>query len=74
MSLKDVLSWQSESISKALTFVTEKGLKKEAVNVFKLVQIYMSDRKNATIILFLMYCFWKIGPSKVFLDQYLAET
>ena len=44
MSLKDVLSWQAEGISKALTFVQEKSLKKEAVNVFKLVQIYMSDR------------------------------
>jgi len=45
MSLKDVLSWQSEAISKPLTFVREKGLKKEAVTIFKLVQIYMSDRK-----------------------------
>merc|ERR1719193_1104349 len=45
MSLKDVLSWTAESISKPLTFVTDKSLKKEAVNVFKLVQIYMSDRK-----------------------------
>ena len=31
--------------SKPLTFVNEKQLKKEAVGVFKLVQIYMSDRK-----------------------------
>jgi len=45
MSLKDVLSWTSESISKPLTFVNEKNLKKEALAVFKLVQIYMSDRK-----------------------------
>lgn len=45
MSLKDVLSWQPDSISKPLTFVTDKTLKKEAVAVFKLVQIYMSDRK-----------------------------
>jgi len=45
MSLKDVLSWQDESISKPLTFVNEKQQKKEAVAAFKLVQIYMSDRK-----------------------------
>merc|ERR1719187_18482 len=45
ISLKDVLSWTAESISKPLTFVNEKNLKKEAVAVFKLVQIYMSDRK-----------------------------
>eukprot|EP00090_Calanus_glacialis_P003765 TRINITY_DN12798_c0_g1_i1.p1 TRINITY_DN12798_c0_g1~~TRINITY_DN12798_c0_g1_i1.p1 ORF type:complete len:1185 (-),score=141.46 TRINITY_DN12798_c0_g1_i1:1321-4875(-) len=45
MSLKDVLSWQAESISKPLTFVNEKNLKKEALAVFKMVQIYMSDRK-----------------------------
>ena len=31
--------------SKPLTFVNEKSQKKEAVGVFKLVQIYMSDRK-----------------------------
>ena len=31
--------------SKPLTFVNEKNQKKEAVSVFKLVQIYMSDRK-----------------------------
>ena len=31
--------------SKPLTFVNEKNQKKEAVAVFKLVQIYMSDRK-----------------------------
>ena len=31
--------------SKPLTFVNEKSQKKEAVAVFKLVQIYMSDRK-----------------------------
>ena len=31
--------------SKPLTFVNEKQQKKEAVAAFKLVQIYMSDRK-----------------------------
>merc|ERR1719193_1719004 len=45
VSLKDVLSWQAEAISKPLTPLTEKNLKKESVAVFKLVQIYMSDRK-----------------------------
>jgi len=35
---------QTVCFSKPLTFVTDKLLKKEAVNVFKLVQIYMSDR------------------------------
>merc|ERR1719187_3181439 len=45
MSLKDVLSWQAESLSKPLTCVSDKSLKKEALEVFKLVQIYMSDRK-----------------------------
>ena len=33
------------SFSKPLTFVNEKNLKKEALAVFKMVQIYMSDRK-----------------------------
>ena len=33
------------AFSKPLTFVNEKNLKKEALAVFKMVQIYMSDRK-----------------------------
>jgi hypothetical protein len=33
------------AFSKPLTFVNEKNQKKEALAVFKMVQIYMSDRK-----------------------------
>ena len=40
--------------SKPLTFVNEKNLKKEAVAVFKLVQIYMSDRKAKAMMMVVM--------------------
>ena len=40
--------------SKPLTFVNEKNLKKEAVAVFKLVQIYMSDRKAKVMMMVVM--------------------
>lgn len=45
LSVKDILSWSEEPIRKPLTCVAEKSLKKDAVEAFKLVQIYMGDRK-----------------------------
>ena len=46
--------------SKPLTFVNEKSQKKEAVAVFKLVQIYMSDRK-AKVLIFLFFFIQKLN-------------
>eukprot|EP00096_Caligus_rogercresseyi_P014810 TRINITY_DN7301_c0_g1_i1.p1 TRINITY_DN7301_c0_g1~~TRINITY_DN7301_c0_g1_i1.p1 ORF type:complete len:640 (+),score=195.85 TRINITY_DN7301_c0_g1_i1:504-2423(+) len=45
MTVKDILSWAPEGISKPLTCLSEKGAKKEAIETFKLIQIYMGDRK-----------------------------
>ena len=45
LSVKDILSWTEEPIRKPLTCIAEKSMKKEAVESFKLVQIYMGDRK-----------------------------
>ena len=45
LSVKDILSWTEEPIRKPLTCIAEKSLKKDAVESFKLVQIYMGDRK-----------------------------
>jgi hypothetical protein len=45
LSVKDILSWTEEPIRKPLTCISEKSLKKDAVESFKLVQIYMGDRK-----------------------------
>jgi hypothetical protein len=39
-----IFSFGTFFCSKPLTFVRDKSLKKEAIAVFKLVQIYMSDR------------------------------
>ncbi len=46
LSVKAILTWTTESISKPLTCVSsEKVAKKEAVQAFRLIQIYMGDRK-----------------------------
>ncbi len=45
VSVKDLLSHTKESIRKPLTCVTDKALKKEAIEVFRLIQIYMGERR-----------------------------
>lgn len=45
MTVKDILSWTEEPIRKPLTCLTDKTLKKDAVESFRLLQIYMGDRK-----------------------------
>lgn len=45
MTVKDILSWTEEPIRKPLTCISDKSMKKEAIETFKLVQIYMGDRK-----------------------------
>lgn len=42
----NLLSWSKDSIKRPLLSTTDKILKKEASNVFKLIQIYMGDRKS----------------------------
>ena len=47
LSIKAILSWTTEAINKPLTCLPtdEKAAKKEAVLAFRLIQIYMGDRK-----------------------------
>ena len=45
MTVKDILAWTQEPIGKPLTCLADKTSKKEAIEVFRSVQIYMSDRK-----------------------------
>ena len=45
----DLLSWSKESIPKPLLRTTDKILKKEAPETFKLIQTYMGDRKSKPI-------------------------
>ena len=45
LSVKDILSHTKESIRKPLTCVTDKALKKEAIEIFRLIQIYMGERR-----------------------------
>ena len=47
LSIKAILSWTTDAISKPLTSLPtdEKSVKKEAVQAYRLIQIYMGDRK-----------------------------
>ena len=47
LSIKAILTWTTEAINKPLTSLPtdEKAAKKEAVLAFRLIQIYMGDRK-----------------------------
>ena len=45
MTVKDILTHTKESIRKPLTCLTDKAAKKEALEVFRSVQIYMGDRR-----------------------------
>jgi hypothetical protein len=45
----NLLSWSKESITKPLLRTIDKILKKEAPEIYKLIQIYMGDRKSKQI-------------------------
>ncbi|KAI5692660.1 hypothetical protein M8J75_002243 [Diaphorina citri] len=45
-TVKAMLSWSTDPISQPMTVLEDKTLKKEARELFKLVQIYMGDRKT----------------------------
>ena len=52
MTVKDILTHTKESIRKPLTCLSDKVAKKEAIELFRLLQIYMGDRRakpNMTI-------------------------
>lgn len=41
-----MLAWSSEPIKKPMIVTTDRGLKKEAVDLFKLIQTFMGDRRS----------------------------
>jgi len=45
LTVRDILSHTKEPIRKPLTCLTDKAAKREAVEVFRLAQIYMGDRR-----------------------------
>uniref|UniRef100_A0A0A9XYD1 Rho GTPase-activating protein 39 n=1 Tax=Lygus hesperus TaxID=30085 RepID=A0A0A9XYD1_LYGHE len=44
-SVRELLSWSKDPIRKPMLVLDDKNLKKEATEIFKLVQTYMGDRK-----------------------------
>ncbi|XP_014258422.1 rho GTPase-activating protein 39 isoform X2 [Cimex lectularius] len=44
-SVRELLSWSKDPIRKPMLVLSDKNLKKEATEVFKMVQMYMGDRK-----------------------------
>jgi len=45
----NLLSWSKENLTKPLLRTNDKILKKEAPDIFKLIQIYMGDKKSKQI-------------------------
>lgn len=41
-----MLAWSSEPIKKPMIMTSDRGVKKEAVELFKLIQTYMGDRRS----------------------------
>ncbi|KAJ8389029.1 hypothetical protein AAFF_G00124260 [Aldrovandia affinis] len=48
VSIANMLAWSSEPIKKPMIVTADRGVKKEAVEIFKLVQMYMGDRRART--------------------------
>ncbi|XP_069133981.1 rho GTPase-activating protein 39-like isoform X7 [Argopecten irradians] len=46
VSVATMLTWSKDPIQKPILRTEDKGVKKEACDVFKLIQIYMGDRKG----------------------------
>lgn len=41
-----MLAWSSEPIKKPMIMTSDRTVKKEAVDIFKLIQTYMGDRRS----------------------------
>ncbi|KAJ8278211.1 hypothetical protein GJAV_G00085110 [Gymnothorax javanicus] len=46
VSIANMLAWSSEPIRKPMIVTTDRAVKKEAVEIFKLIQMYMGDRRS----------------------------
>uniref|UniRef100_A0A8C8SS00 Rho GTPase-activating protein 39 n=1 Tax=Pelusios castaneus TaxID=367368 RepID=A0A8C8SS00_9SAUR len=45
VSIANMLAWSSESIKKPMIMTNDRNVKKEACEIFKLIQMYMGDRR-----------------------------
>ncbi|KAM6148307.1 rho GTPase-activating protein 39 isoform 2-T2 [Rhynchocyon petersi] len=45
VSIANMLAWSSESIKKPMIMTSDRHVKKEACEIFKLIQMYMGDRR-----------------------------
>lgn len=48
VSIANMLAWSSESIKKPMIMTSDRNVKKEACEIFKLIQMYMGDRRSKT--------------------------
>ncbi|XP_061096149.1 rho GTPase-activating protein 39 [Conger conger] len=46
VSIANMLAWSSEAIRKPMIVTADRAVKKEAVEIFRLVQMYMGDRRT----------------------------
>uniref|UniRef100_A0A3Q1CM88 Rho GTPase-activating protein 39 n=1 Tax=Amphiprion ocellaris TaxID=80972 RepID=A0A3Q1CM88_AMPOC len=46
VSIANMLAWSSEPIKKPMIVTSDRSVKKEAVDMFKLIQTYMGDRRS----------------------------
>ncbi|XP_061635814.1 rho GTPase-activating protein 39 isoform X2 [Phyllopteryx taeniolatus] len=46
VSIANMLAWSSEPIKKPMIVTSDRNVKKEAVDIFKLIQTYMGDRRT----------------------------
>ncbi|XP_037022397.2 rho GTPase-activating protein 39 isoform X3 [Artibeus jamaicensis] len=46
VSIANMLAWSSESIKKPMIVTSDRHVKKEACEIFKLIQMYMGDRRT----------------------------
>lgn len=46
VSIANMLAWSSEPIKKPMIVTTDRIVKREAVEIFKLIQTYMGDRRS----------------------------
>lgn len=63
MSIANMLAWSSEPIKKPMIVTSDRSVKKEAVDIFKLIQTYMGDRrcKADPLSVALEVCFCLLG-------------
>lgn len=46
VSIANMLAWSSEPIKKPMIVTSDRTVKREAVDIFKLIQTYMGDRRS----------------------------